>query len=117
MEEIDELESEFNPQQLEDFKTPDLDPKAKERKKRLLKRIFILISIIILIIISIIIYKIVTKEKHYYIKSKFTTTEENEKIDIINKNVIEDIDVEIKINGKKKRKKYYFLYYRKTWNN
>ena len=36
MDDIEELEDEFKPQQLEDFKKPDIDPKEKERKMRLI---------------------------------------------------------------------------------
>ena len=99
-----ELEEEFSPAQIEDFKNPEIDPLSKERRKKCLKRLAILIAIIVvIIIISIIIYK-VTRKIHYEIETEFTTTRENEEIQIINYNAIKDIDVEIKINGKKKEK-------------
>ena len=37
MNDSEELEDVFKPQQLENFKKPDIDPEEKERKMRLIK--------------------------------------------------------------------------------
>ena len=104
-----ELEQEFSPEQLEDFKKPDIDPLEKERRIKCLKRLAILLAIIVVIIAVPIIIYFATKKKYYKIKSEFTTINANEEIQIINYEAIKDIDIEIKINGKKKEKNYTYI--------
>ena len=102
MADIEELEQEFSPQQLEDFKNPDVDPKQIERRKRCIKRILIASVIVVIIILIPIIIKVTKKEKKYIeIYCKYQTFEKNEEIDLINidDNLFKELKFKISING------------------
>jgi surface protein len=104
-----ELEEEINPQKIEDFKIPDVDPLRKKRIRRYIMIFSILLILIVIIIAIVIIFKFVIKPTIYEIHCTFYTIG-NETIQIINEKVIDEVDFELQINGKKKSKKskYFF---------
>ena len=96
-----ELEEEINPEKLEDFKAPDIDPLRKKKIKRYLTLAFILLFIIGFIIGLVFLLRYLLKKEKYEIFCKFYSIG-NETIKIINEKVIKDKDnYDLLINGEK----------------
>ena len=93
-----ELEEEINPEKLQDFKVPDVDPMKIKRIKRYLMLLSTLLFSIAIIIAIVFIIKYTTKK--YEINYKFITYG-NETIEIINNKAIKDKDFELFINDTK----------------
>ena len=98
-----ELEEEINPQNLEDFKIPEVDPLKKKRIKRYIMIISAIFIIIAIIVAASLIISFLLKKDTYEINCKFYSIG-NETIQIINDKTMERYDFKLSINGKKSQK-------------